>query len=480
MNTILWYDLETFGANPRQDGIAQFAALRTTLDFEPVGEPYNVFCQPSPYALPSAMATHITGLDPWQLQREGLDEWQFARQVHAILAQPGTISCGYNVLRFDDEMMRFLFWRNLIEPYGREWQQGNGRFDVLDVMRLAAALRPEGMQWPEKAEGGISFKLEHLADANGLLHQQAHEALSDVKATVALAQRLRQQQPKLWQWAFELRTKSRVKQLLLSRQPLLHVSAHIPASLGCLTALWPIAPKPGSANEVICWDLRQSPLTCLGRSPASLADALYAKKDALPDDGRPGFVSVFINRSPMLAPISLLSADVQQRWQLPLQQVREHWQQWQDHPELLTLTQDVFAGHADALAQQAKGAWWPRDALYNGFINNYDRELLLPLAAESAAMVDWQRLRAGLQDERLAAVAAELQSLHAPESLSEQARLYWQQRWQARVQQQGWEQSWQELRQLAAEHPERQALWQSLEQWYLSLANRLDLPVPAS
>lgn len=475
MNTILWYDLETWGANPRQDSIAQFAALRTTLDLQPLGEEHNLFCQPHPFSLPSPMACKITGLDPWQVQQQGQPEWQFARQLHAIFRQSGTISCGYNVLRFDDEMLRFLFWRNLIEPYGREYEQGNGRFDLMDVMRLAAALRPEGIEWPRKEDGGISFKLEHLAAANGLQHEQAHDALSDVRATLALAQLLHQQHPKLWHWAFALRSKDRVKQLLLSRQPVLYVAGHVPATQGCLTALWPIAPKPGSGNEVICWDLRQSPLPWLDLSADQWRAALYAPKGQLSDLGRPGLVSVFVNRSPMLAPIAMLDESLQARWQLPVTQLQQHLQQWQGHPELLTRVQDLYAQPQE----WAKGAWWPRDALYQGFLNGHDRERLLSLP-EQAEQIDWLQLRSSLQDERLAALVAEQQLLQAPESLSMEARQYWLKRWHARMQEQGWPVQWQELQQLKQQHPERLQLWQGLEQWYRALASRLGAPDSAS
>ena len=180
-HTFLWHDYETFGIDPRRDRPAQFAALRTDAQLNIVGDPINILCQPAPDYLPEPAACLVTGITPQQCLQNGMAEHAFAARIHAELSQPGTIGVGYNSIRFDDEFTRFLFWRNLIDPYGREWQHECGRWDLLDVMRLAHALRPDGINWPQNEEGHTSFRLEHLTAANGLLHEAAHDALSDVQ-----------------------------------------------------------------------------------------------------------------------------------------------------------------------------------------------------------------------------------------------------------------------------------------------------------
>ena len=181
-HTFLWHDYETFGTVPRRDRPAQFAAVRTDANLNELGEPIMLFCQPAPDFLPDPQACLITGITPQQCLQQGVPEHQFAASIEQAFSVPGTIGVGYNTIRFDDEVTRFMFWRNLIDPYAREWQNLCGRWDLLDLVRTAYALRPEGIEWPIKPEGGASFKLTDLSAANGLLHEAAHDALSDVRA----------------------------------------------------------------------------------------------------------------------------------------------------------------------------------------------------------------------------------------------------------------------------------------------------------
>ena len=184
--TFLWHDYETFGINAPADRPAQFAAIRTDASLNEIGEPINILCRPAPDYLPDPASCLVTGITPQHCLQHGLAEQAFAARIHAALSQAGTIGVGYNSIRFDDEFTRFLFWRNLIDPYGREWQDGCGRWDLLDVMRLAHALRPDDIHWPQHENGTTSFRLEHLSAANGLQHDSAHDALSDVRATLEI------------------------------------------------------------------------------------------------------------------------------------------------------------------------------------------------------------------------------------------------------------------------------------------------------
>src|ERR1700751_4172479 len=191
-HTFLWHDYETFGAMARRDRPAQFAAIRTDAELNEIGEPIMHYCKPAPDFLPDPVACLITKITPQQCLQRGIPEYQFAAQIEQAMAQSGTIGVGYNTIRFDDEITRFMFWRNLIDPYAREWQNNCGRWDLLDVVRMTYALRPEGIEWPLRDAGKPSFRLEDLARANGLVHEAAHDALSDVRATIALARLIRE------------------------------------------------------------------------------------------------------------------------------------------------------------------------------------------------------------------------------------------------------------------------------------------------
>src|SRR5699024_4482297 len=141
-------------------------------------------------------------------------EPEFIARIVAELSRPGTCGVGYNSLRFDDEVTRHTLWRNFLDPYAREWRDGCSRWDIIDMVRLAYALRPAGIEWPLRADGAPSFRLEDLATANNLEQAQAHDALSDVHATIALARLVRRQQPKLYNYVFENRGKRAAAQLL--------------------------------------------------------------------------------------------------------------------------------------------------------------------------------------------------------------------------------------------------------------------------
>ncbi|MBX3726417.1 MAG: exodeoxyribonuclease I [Xanthomonadales bacterium] len=308
--SFLFHDYETFGADPARDGIAQFAAIRTDTNLEPVGETINLTCQPVRDRLPHPDACLVTGITPQDLLAGGLPEPKFAARVHETLARPGTCALGYNTIRFDDAFTRHLLWRNFHDPYAREWWDGNSRFDLIDLARLCHALRPEGIEWPLRDDGRPSFRLEHLARANRLDQARAHDALSDVEATIGLARLLRDRQPRLWQFALGLRDKQRVRELLDWRQgtPVLHASEKYGAERGCTALVLPIAPSADSEHGVHVVDLMADPAPLIEVGLDELRDRLYTPRADLPEGiDRPAVKTVYGNRCPMLAPVSVLA-----------------------------------------------------------------------------------------------------------------------------------------------------------------------------
>ncbi|MDZ3822936.1 MAG: exodeoxyribonuclease I [Pseudoxanthomonas sp.] len=308
--SFLFHDYETFGADPARDGIAQFAAIRTDADLNPVGEAIDVTCLPVADRLPHPEACLVTGLTPQDLLEGGLPEPAFAATVHEAMAEPGTCSLGYNTIRFDDAFTRHLLWRNFHDPYAREWRDGNSRFDLIDLARLCHALRPEGIEWPLRDDGRPSFRLEHLARANRLDQARAHDALSDVEATLGLARLLRDRQPRLWRFALTLRDRHRVRELLDWRQgtAVLHASEKYGAERGCTALVLPIAPSADSEHGVHVVDLMADPAPLIEIDLEELRDRLYTPRADLPEGvARPAVKTVYGNRCPMLAPVSVLA-----------------------------------------------------------------------------------------------------------------------------------------------------------------------------
>ena len=423
-HTFLWHDYETFGANVRRDRPAQFAAIRTDAELHEIGEPLMLYCQPAPDFLPDPQACLITGITPQECLEKGIPEHAFAAQIEQAFAEPGTIGVGYNTIRFDDEITRFMFWRNLIDPYAREWQNQCGRWDLLDVVRMAYALRPEGIEWPKKEDGSPSFKLEHLSKANGLVHEAAHDALSDVRATIALARLIRQRQPRLFDFALGLHKKDRVAAELglpataSTARPFLHISGMFPAERGCLAVMWPLASHPANKNELIAWDLGQDPAMLADLSAADVRLRMFSKRDELPEGvERLPVKTIHLNKSPMvISSLKTLRPELAQRWGIDLGQALQHAAVAQGLPDMSAIWAEVFQRPPESTPDVDED-------LYGGFIGNGDRRRLNQLRAMPPA--ELALARTGFDDARLEELLFRYRARNFPESLAAPERERW-------------------------------------------------------
>jgi exodeoxyribonuclease-1 len=430
--TFLWHDYETFGLNPRRDRPAQFAGIRTDAELNEVGEPVMIYCQPANDYLPDPTSCLITGITPQQCLAQGLPEHAFAAKIEQLLAQPGTIGVGYNTIRFDDEVTRFMFWRNLIDPYAREWQNDCGRWDLLDVVRMAYALRPEGIQWPLKEDGKPSFKLEDLARANGLLHEAAHDALSDVRATIALARLIRSAQPKLFEFCLGLHKKDRVAAELglptspQAAQPFLHVSGMFPPERGCLAVMWPLATHPSNKNELLAWDLAYDPSELARLDAATLRLRLFSKSSELPEGvQRLPLKSVHLNKSPMVVrKLQTLSPAMAAKWGVDVEAALVHAEKARDLPDMSAIWPEVFSRPEEATPDVDED-------LYGGFVGNADRRRLNQLRGLSPAELTHQRT--GFDDERLAELLFRYRARNFADSLTPDELQRWEEHRAARL-----------------------------------------------
>ena len=319
--SLLWHDYETSGVDPQRDRPLQFAAVRTNLALEPIAEPINVLCRLADDCLPHPQAALITGLSPLRLAEQGVCEAQFMAQIHSELSQSGTCAVGYNSLRFDAEVTRHSLYRNFFDAYEHEWRNSNSRWDIIDLVRMAYALRPEGIEWPVTDEGKVSFRLELLTQANAIAHEQAHDALSDVYGTIALASLVRERQPRLYEYYFGLRSKQAVAKHLdvVKAAAFVHVSGMIPASQGCMAVMLPLMPHPDYPNAVVCYDLAVDPEPLLQADAETVRRRVFTPVAELDEgEARIPLKNIYLNRCPALAPLSVLTPEVLQRWSLDL------------------------------------------------------------------------------------------------------------------------------------------------------------------
>jgi exodeoxyribonuclease-1 len=374
METLFWHDYETFGGDPRQDRPCQFAGIRTDHELNVVGDPVEWYCKPAPDFLPDPVSCAITGITPQTALQRGVNEAEFSANIHGELAEPGTCGVGYNSLRFDDEVTRHLLYRNFHDAYEREWKHGNSRWDLIDVLRMTQALRPEGINWPLHEDGSPSFRLEELTRANNIEHSGAHDALADVRATIAMAQLVKQCQPKLYDYLFQLRNKNRVLPLLdlVKQEPVVHASRMFAASRGCLALVLPLCRHPSNSNGIIVADLLADPAQWMHLPVDELQKRLFKRSEERePGEERIPLKVVHINRCPALAPLSVLTEQVQQRYQLDLPLVQQRREQLRARAGLTQTLQQVFADPERTAITD------PDLMLYSGsFFSDHDKRLM--------------------------------------------------------------------------------------------------------
>jgi exodeoxyribonuclease-1 len=411
-SSLFWYDYETTGIDPRRDRPLQVAGIRTDEALNEIAEPLNIYCQPSDDILPHPAACLITGITPQQLAQNGLDEAEFMHRVHTELSAPGTCGVGYNSLRFDDEVTRYSLYRNFYDPYAREWQGGNSRWDLIDLVRTAYALRPEGIVWPQE---------------NGIEHGQAHDALSDVRATIALARLLRDKQRKLYDYLYSLRTKQRVQEHIRLLQPLVHISGRYAGERHYLAVVLPLAWHPRNRNALIVCDLQSDITPVLNESAATLKARLYTRRDQLAEDELPVPLKLMhINRCPVVAPMSVLREEGRQRLQLDValyltraEQLTSGATLWQ--AKLAEVySEESFAPNDD-----------PEQQLYDGFIGDRDRRL-----CEQVRRADPQRLADTawpFDDARLPELLFRYRARNYPDTLNNEEQQRWREFCQRRL-----------------------------------------------
>jgi exodeoxyribonuclease-1 len=417
-NTLYWHDYETWGEVPAQDRPSQFAGVRTDENLNIVGEPLMIYCRPTPDSLPKPEACLITGLTPQVALAKGLPEHEFAAKIHAELSRPGTCGVGYNSIRFDDEVTRYMLYRNFYDPYEREWRNGNSRWDIIDVVRMTRALRPDGIQWPNYEDGRPCFKLEMLTAANHLNHEAAHDALSDVYATIAMAKLIKTQQPKLFDYAYRLRDKRFVNSLIdiAGHKPLLHISSRFPGENGNAALMLPLAIHPTNKNSVVAYNLAASPRDLLKLSADDLRERLFTRSEDLPAGvERIALKEIHLNKSPMILPPSMLDEPTAVRLKIDRAQLEQHWQELRNlsATEQAALQEKLYELYSDIGYIEKTD---PEQMLYSGFFDEADKKVMAQVRRSSPAELATKTF--AFKDARLTELLFRYRARNFPETLS--------------------------------------------------------------
>lgn len=412
-NTLYWHDYETFGTDPKLDRPVQFAGIRTDEDLNIIGEPLVIYCRPANDFLPQPGACLVTGISPQLALEKGLPEAEFIKLIHDELSQPNTCTVGYNNIRFDDEFTRYTLYRNFYDAYSREWKNGNSRWDIIDLVRLTKALRPDGIQWPKRDDGQTSFKLEALSQANNIAHKSAHDALSDVIATIEVAKLVKKQQPKLYQYIYQHRFKYKVQELfnLQKQTPLVHISGMYPAKKGHMGIIVPIAIDKNNKNAIIVYELHTDPTEMLSMTVEQIKHLIFTRtEDLLEGEQRLPLKTIHINKCPVVVPLNTLTEDNIKSWQINLQLCAKHL-------ELLTTDQSLSEKLQQAFTQSfSSSSDDPDQDLYSGgFFSSSDKEKMTQIRKTPEAELG--NLDFYFEDERLSEMLFRYRCRNYPDTL---------------------------------------------------------------
>jgi len=420
-NSIYWYDYETFGIDPRLDRLSQFAGIRTDEDLNIISDPLTLYCKPADDCLPDPHACMVTSITPQKALADGVNEAEFITAIHAEFSKAGTCIAGFNNIRFDDEFTRNSLYRNFFNPYAHEWQHGNSRWDIIDTVRLTRALRPEGINWPEQ-DGRPSIRLELLTAENNITHEAAHDAMSDVYATIAVAKLIKEKQPRLYDYIYNMRKKTEVsKQInLRTRDALLHVSSRYAAERGAIAMVMPICQHPVNKNGIIVYDLNVHPEAFSEADSEELAARLYTPAAELPEGvQRVPLKQIHINKCPVVVPLKTMDSATADRLQIDVDACLHH-------RELILQHIETFAAKTTAVFQQSDfpESDDPDTQLYSGgFFSRDDSQRMDTIRSTPAE--DLAKRHFSFDDPRLDEMLFRYRARNFPETLDEAEQERW-------------------------------------------------------
>ena len=420
-NSIYWYDYETFGIDPKYDRLSQFAGIRTDEELNIISDPLTLYCKPADDCLPDPYACMITGITPQKALADGINEVEFISAIHQEFSKPGTCVAGFNNIRFDDEFTRNTLYRNFFNAYAHEWQHGNSRWDIIDTVRLTRALRPDGINWPEQ-DGRPSIRLELLTAANNIKHEAAHDAMSDVYATIAVAKLIKQKQPRLYHYIYSMRKKTEVSQQinLRTREAILHVSSRYSAENGAIAMVMPICQHPVNKNGFIVYDLKVHPEEFFAADAEEMAARFYTPAADLPEGiSRIPLKQIHINKCPVIVPLKTMDSSAAERLKIDTDLCMQH-------RELILQHIEEFASKTAAIFQQSDfpEVSDPDGQLYSGgFFSRDDNQRMDTIRKTPVDKL--AELHFNFDDARLEEMLFRFRARNFPETLSTDEKTQW-------------------------------------------------------
>ena len=431
MKTFFFYDLETSGFSPQNDRIMQFAGQRTDENLNRIGEPVNILIRLNDDVLPSPSALMVTKISPQKTVEEGYTEAEFAKMLVEEYFTPDTVIVGYNNVRFDDVHIQHLLWRNFYPPYDWQWKDGRSRWDLLDVVRMIRALRPEGINWPFVINEGTgekfaANKLELLTKENGILHENAHDAMSDVDGLIDVARLLKEKQPQIFDYLFRIRSKNEVQKLvnLENPKPFVYTSGRFKVEFEKTTVAFPIAPAKN--QNVIVWDLRFSPEKFIDWSEDQILENITADFETRSsDDFEPIAAKILqYNKCPAVAPMGVLTEENRQRLKIDLAEIQKNLDVLRKNPHFAENLRSAFERRSEVFQDKSSAEKpAPEARLFEGFVSKSD-DIKIE-AVRNSTDRELADFHPDFADERLTDLLLHYKARSFPKSLSSQEKELW-------------------------------------------------------
>ena len=431
MKTFFFYDLETSGFSPQNDRIMQFAGQRTDENLNRIGEPVNILIRLNDDVLPSPSALMVTKISPQKTVEEGYTEAEFAKMLVEEYFTPDTVIVGYNNVRFDDVHIQHLLWRNFYPPYDWQWKDGRSRWDLLDVVRMIRALRPEGINWPFVINEGTgekfaANKLELLTKENGILHENAHDAMSDVDGLIDVARLLKEKQPQIFDYLFKIRSKNEVQKLvnLENPKPFVYTSGRFKVEFEKTTVAFPIAPAKN--QNVIVWDLRFSPEKFIDWNEDQILENITADFETRSsDDFEPIAAKILqYNKCPAVAPMGVLTEENRQRLKIDLAEIQKNLDVLRKNPHFAENLRSAFERRSEVFQDKSSAEKpAPEARLFEGFVSKSD-DIKIE-AVRNSTDRELADFHPDFADERLTDLLLHYKARNFLKSLSSQEKELW-------------------------------------------------------
>ena len=464
MKTFFWYDYETFGLSPKTQRIAQFAGIRTDEHLNIIDE-HMFYCKPTYDSLPSPEACSITGITPQICEKNGLIEKTFISTINNEFSVPDTCVVGYNSISFDDEFTRYTLFRNFLDPYAWHWQNGNSRWDILDVARFCYALKKDSsLKWHYDENNKPIFKLDKLAPANDIEHSDAHDALADVRATIGIAKIIKTTQPKLFDYALSLRDKREVSKKIELFSPLLHTSGIYSGKLSCTRLTTALAYHPEYSDRALVFNLDQDPSLLTELETEELKTLIFSKK--LPKGvDRLQIKELAFNKSPMFVPnVYKLENKITDQLQIDIDKCMDNLSYIRDNKtQIKQKIKSIYTNDSERTPTLDVD-----QSLYDNFIDKADR--LICNQIQNLSSDELRDFKPQFKDKKLSKLLLNFKARNFPESLTESEQEEWFEIVQSRVQngENGYlslENFYKSLEKQKISTPSKSDIWTQLEEY---------------